>query len=122
MDGATLVNFANGSMHWSASSAVGWSGVLLNKGTLHFTGASSLEAKSDSQGMWVDNAGAWPIVINEGGTMVFGVDSVVHINWLLWNVGGSILVSDWNMLWQRCIMLRVISRSIGAVHHSNKRE
>lgn len=97
MDGATLVNSASGTMDWSASSAVGWGGVLLNKGTLRFTGASSLEAKADNQGMWVDNAGAWPIVINEGGTVAFEVDSVVHINWLLWNVGGSILVSVGNM-------------------------
>ncbi|CAM9742517.1 unnamed protein product, partial [Scytosiphon promiscuus] len=91
-NGATLQNSGSGSMEWSAPSAIGWGGTLVNMGTLFFSTAI-LRATHDSAGVLEDNAGAWPILINkEGAEILFAAGSEVDLEWLLWNEGGSMVV------------------------------
>lgn len=93
LNGATLVNSVTGSMEWSAPLAVGWGGTLRNKGELTFAGAVSFEVAPDGAGFLGDNAGAWPVVINEDGAdVILETESDVHLEWLFWNAGG-VLVS-----------------------------
>ncbi|CAM9787351.1 unnamed protein product, partial [Hapterophycus canaliculatus] len=92
LNGATLQNSAAGSMEWSAPYSVGWGGTLRNMGALSFS-AASLIATHDSSGILEGNAGAWPTIFNgDGAEMVFAAGSEVHLEWLLWNEGGSMVV------------------------------